>query len=108
MARKAKDVTDAELAVLQVLWSRGPSTIRQLTEVLYPADVETQYSTVKRLLARLEFKGYVDRDRSRSVHVFDALTDRDELVGRRLQALVGCGSLLAQLSLQYTLPTGAR
>jgi predicted transcriptional regulator len=87
MVRTPKDVTDAELAVLQVLWDRGPSTTRQLTEVVYPKDVETQYSTVKRLLARLESKGYVRRDRSQAVHVFDAAVDRDELVGRRLRAL---------------------
>ena len=87
MARTPKDVTDAELAVLQVIWDRGPSTTRELTEVVYPEDVETQYSTVKRLLARLESKGYVRRDRSQPVHVFDAVVDRDQLVGRRLQAL---------------------
>ncbi len=87
MARKGKDVTDAELAVLQVLWECGPSTIRKLTETLYPHDIDTQYSTVKRLLARLESKGYVSRDRSEAVHIFDALVDRDELVGRRLQTL---------------------
>ncbi len=87
MVRKAKDVTDAELAVLQVLWERGPSTIRQLTERLYPDDTTTQYSTVKRLLSRLETKGYVGRDRTESVHVFDAILDRDRLVGRRLQAV---------------------
>ena len=37
MARTAQDVTDAELAVLQVLWDEGPATIRRLTDVLYPA-----------------------------------------------------------------------
>ena len=87
MARKAQDVTDAELAVLEVLWQRGSSTIRQITEVVYANDVETQYSTVKRLLARLEAKGHVARDREPAVHVFDAVVDRDELVGRRLEAL---------------------
>jgi len=87
MVRKGKDVTDAELAVLQAIWDRGPSTIRELTEILYPHDIDTQYSTVKRLLSRLESKGYVSRDRSEAVHVFDALVDRDELLGRRLQTL---------------------
>jgi len=87
MVRKGRDVTDAELAVLQVLWGRGTSTIRKLTEILYPHDIDIQYSTVKRLLARLESKGYVSRDRSEAIHVFDAVVDRDELVGRRLQTL---------------------
>ena len=34
MARTPKDVTDAELRVLQALWDLGPSTIRQLTDRL--------------------------------------------------------------------------
>ena len=87
MPRKPKDVTDAELAVLRALWDQGPSTIRQLTEIIYPDDVQTQYSTVKRLLARLEGKEYVARDRTAAVHVFQAVVDRDQLVGRRLWAL---------------------
>ena len=87
MARKSQDVTDAELAVLQVLWDRGQSNIRQLTEVVYPDDVDTQYSTVKRLLARMETKTQVARDRSESVHTFEAILSRDELVGRRLEGV---------------------
>jgi predicted transcriptional regulator len=87
MPRKPKDVTDAELAVLQILWEHGAMTIRHITEKVYPHDPETQYSTVKRLLARLEAKGYVLRDARGTAHVFVAKVDRDGLVGRRLEAL---------------------
>ncbi len=100
--RTPKDVTDAELAVLQVLWDRGPAAIRELTEVLYPHDVETQYSTVKRLLARLEAKQFVRRDRSEAVHRFHAIVDRDDLVGRRLKRLADslCGGAISPLLTQ--------
>jgi BlaI family penicillinase repressor len=107
--RTPKDVTDAELAVLQVLWERGPAAIRELTEVLYPQDVETQYSTVKRLLARLEAKGFVRRDRREAVHRFHTIVDRDDLVGRRLKRLADslCGGsispLLTQLARSHNL-----
>lgn len=109
MARTPKDVTDAELAVMQALWERGPAAIRELTEVLYPQDVETQYSTVKRLLARLEAKGFVRRDRREAVHRFHAVVDRDDLVGRRLKRLADslCGGsispLLTQLAFSHNL-----
>jgi len=109
MARTPKDVTDAELAVLQTLWERGPAAIRELTEVLYPQDIETQYSTVKRLLARLEAKGFVGRDRRDVVHRFHAIVDRDDLVGRRLRRLADslcAGSispLLTQLARSHNL-----
>ena len=36
MARTPQDVTDAELAVLQVLWEEGPCTIRRIADRLYP------------------------------------------------------------------------
>lgn len=101
MPRKPQDVTPAEQAVLQVLWVHGPSTIRGVTEIVYPEDSETQYSTVKRLLARLESKGFVGSDKSGFAHVFSAVVDREELVGRRLKSLADSlceGSLSPLLS----------
>lgn len=87
MVRKPQDVTDAELAVLQVLWDRGESTTRQLADELYPGGSASQTATVLKLLERLEQKGCVDRDRSGTVHVFEATIDRDDLIERRIQAL---------------------
>ena len=87
MARTPQDITDAELDVLQLLWKNGPLTIRRLTELLYGDKKTSQYATVQKLLERLETKGCVERDRSANVHVFTAAIERDELVGRRLQAV---------------------
>ena len=87
MARTPRDITDAELAVLQALWDRGPATIRQLTEILYPKGGSAYYATVQKLLERLEAKNCVHRDRQGPVHLFTASIDRDELVGRRLQSV---------------------
>lgn len=93
MARTPQDITDAELAVLQVLWDKGPSTIRQITDLLYPDGKTAQYATVQKLLERLEQKGCVARDRRPAVHVFAARLERDDLVGRRLRAVADklCG-----------------
>src|SRR5262245_3946421 len=85
MARTPQDITDAELAVLQVLWEQGPATIRHLTEVLYPQGRQSHYATVQKLLERLEAKECVRRDRSSAVHVFAADLERADLIGRRLQ-----------------------
>ena len=99
MTRDLQDVPDAELAVLQALWERGPSTIRQLADTLYPSGTDAHYSTVQKLLDRLESKGCVSRDRSSWAHVFEATMDRDELIGRRLQAVAEklCGGSLTPL-----------
>jgi predicted transcriptional regulator len=99
MARTPQDVTEAELAVLQVLWDSGPSTIRQLTDRLYPEGRAAQYATVQKLLDRLEDKRCVKRDRRPAVHVFAATLDRGELIGRRLQSVAEklCGGSLTPL-----------
>ncbi len=47
------DVTDAELAILKSLWELGPSTIRQLSDRLYPGGEAAHYATVQKLLDRL-------------------------------------------------------
>jgi BlaI family penicillinase repressor len=100
MARKSSnDVTDAELTILQAIWEHGPATIRQLAERIYGEGGASAYGTVQKLLDRLEAKGSVDRDRSESVHVFRATIDREELIGRKLQAVAEtlCGGSLTPL-----------
>src|SRR5437870_4622232 len=87
MDRELDDVTDAELAVLQVLWEGRPAAIRQITEAIYPAATDAKYATVQKLLERLEEKGHVARDRSQHAHLFSARTSRDVLVGNRLRAM---------------------
>jgi len=99
MARTPQDVTEAELAVLQLLWDGGPATIRQLTDVLYPGGSTAQYGTVQKLLDRLESKNCVRRDRTSAAHTFSAAIAREELIGRRLQDVAEklCGGSLTPL-----------
>jgi BlaI family transcriptional regulator, penicillinase repressor len=87
MARTPQDITDAELDVLQAIWKHGPLPIRRIADALYGDAKTSQYATVQKLLERLEAKQCVERDRSANVHVFSATIGRDELVGRRLQAV---------------------
>ncbi len=86
MARRAKDVTDAELAVLRALWDAGPSTVRILTDRIYPEGSTSEYATVQKLLERLEAKSCVSKNRQggRS-NVYAATVQRDDLVARRLR-----------------------
>jgi predicted transcriptional regulator len=87
MGRTPQDITDKELEILHVLWEHGPLPIRPITDVLYRDSRSSYYATVQKLLERLEAKGCVARDRSGSVHVFSAMVARDDIVGRRLQAV---------------------
>ena len=99
MAGRSNDVSDGELAVLEVLWVRGPAAIRQVTDELFPGGSTAHYATVQKQLERLEAKAFVTRDRTLHVHLFSAAVERDELIGRRVRAVVDklCGGSLVPL-----------
>jgi predicted transcriptional regulator len=99
MAQPPVNITDAEWAVLQQLWERGPATVRQLTDVLYPRGGASEYATVHKLLERLEAKGCVRAERDTSPFQFAAAVGRDDLIGQQLENLVEklCGGSLHPL-----------
>lgn len=63
--------TDAELAVLNVLWDRGPSTVRRIHEVI-SGDRDLGYTTVLKSLQVMTEKGLVLRDETERSHVYAA------------------------------------
>ena len=69
MAELRARPTDAELAILHVLWDRGPSTVRQVFESL--ANRETGYTTTLKILQKMTDKGLVRRDESSRSHVYE-------------------------------------
>jgi BlaI family penicillinase repressor len=62
--------TDAELAILRVLWERGPSTVRQVHEALATRERPTAYTTALKLLQIMIDKGLVRRDETDRTHVY--------------------------------------
>ena len=67
--------TDAELAILRVLWTRGPSTVRQIAEVM---GRESGYTTFLKLLQIMTEKRLVVRDESARTHVYEAAYSQDQ------------------------------
>ena len=63
--------TDAELAILRVLWSKGPSTVRQVHSVIV-ASRELGYTTVLKLLQIMTEKGLTTRAALGLQHVYTA------------------------------------
>jgi BlaI family transcriptional regulator, penicillinase repressor len=77
--------TDAELAILRVLWSRGPSTVRQVASAM---DREAGYTTVLKLLQIMIEKGLVTRDESARTHVYEAAYSEDQTQRQLVMDLV--------------------
>jgi BlaI family penicillinase repressor len=79
--------TDAELAILRVLWSRGPSTVRQVHEAL-SRERETGYTTVLKFMQIMTEKGLVERDESERTHVYQARFTQEQTQQRLVTDLL--------------------
>ena len=69
--------TDVELQILDVLWQRGPSTVRQVHEAL-AAQRETGYSTTLKMIQVMREKGLVIRDESVRPQLYRAAESKRE------------------------------
>jgi predicted transcriptional regulator len=88
MVKKPAAVTDAELAVLKVLWEQGPLTAKAITAAVYPDGAESEFAAVHSFLQRLERKGLVARDRRSFVHLFSPTVTPAEVLDQQLNSLV--------------------
>ena len=77
--------TDAELAILQALWQKGPSTVKEVQERL---EEGTGYTTVLKFLQIMAEKGLVRRDESQRAHVYEAAVSESDTQDRLVTALL--------------------
>jgi len=75
---KAPKPTEAELAILRVLWQRGPSTVRQVHEALN-AVRKTGYTTILKFMQIMHEKRLVTRDEKPYAHVYEARLPREQV-----------------------------
>ena len=98
---KAVKPTDAELGILNVLWKKGASTVKEVHEVM---GEETGYTTTLKLLQNMTGKGLVVRDESQRAHVYYAKyaetdTQRQLLTSLLQKAFSGSTSQLVMQAL---------
>jgi predicted transcriptional regulator len=103
MPAKPLKPTEAELAILRVLWQRGPSTVREVQQVLEKTQ-KTGYTTVLKFMQIMAGKGLVSRDESPYAHIYRAAIRREQvertLVSHLLDvAFEGSASRLLQQAL---------
>jgi predicted transcriptional regulator len=67
--------TDAELAILRVLWTRGPSTVREVAAVM---GREAGYTTILKLMQIMTEKRLVRRDEAARTHIYEAAYTEDQ------------------------------
>ncbi|MDQ2890914.1 MAG: BlaI/MecI/CopY family transcriptional regulator [Gemmatimonadota bacterium] len=74
MTRTSSVPTEAELAILRVLWAGGPQTVRDIHQVL---GASTSYTTTLKLLQNMTAKSLVERDTRERQHTYTAGVEQD-------------------------------
>jgi predicted transcriptional regulator len=89
MPRKARlpKPSEAELEILDVLWRRGPSTVRDVWQAL-PAGRAAGYTTVLKFMQIMTAKGLVTRQEAQRAHVYQAAVSREQTQRQILTHLI--------------------
>ena len=77
MKHQPKKPTASELEILHVLWSKGPSTVREVLESLNQKK-QMGYTGVLKLLQIMTAKGTVRRDETQRAHVYEAVRPAEQ------------------------------
>lgn len=82
MARETpQKPTASELAILRILWERGPSTVREVMDA-HTGEKEMGYTTALKFLQIMHEKKLVRRDEAGRTHVYAAATPADKMQRR--------------------------
>jgi BlaI family penicillinase repressor len=77
-----------ELRIMETLWSRGPSSIRDLVDA-FPEKERLAYTTVQTVVYRLEAKKAIRRTtKVNNAHIFEAVISRSSAQHRMIDDLV--------------------
>lgn len=84
--------TESELEILQILWTKGLATVREVHEELASLK-EVGYTTTLKLMQIMHEKGLVKRDDSMRTHVYQAAVNKEKtqkhLLGKMIDSLFG-------------------
>jgi predicted transcriptional regulator len=84
--------TESELEILQILWTKGLATVREVHEELAKSK-DVGYTTTLKLMQIMHEKGLVKRDDSMRTHVYQAAVNKEKtqrhLLSKMIDSLFG-------------------
>jgi BlaI family transcriptional regulator, penicillinase repressor len=87
---KLNKPTESEMAILQILWEEGPSTVREVHEIL-SGTKESGYTTTLKLMQIMHDKGMLSRNDESKTHIYSALIKKEsvqkQVVGNMIKGL---------------------
>ncbi len=79
--------TDSELEILNILWDKGPSTVREVHEVLEQSK-DAGYTTTLKLMQIMHEKTLLKRDVSNKSHVYTANVSQEKTQGQLVKRMI--------------------
>jgi len=86
MSNKYKP-TETELEILQILWQRGPSSVRDINDVM-SQEREIGYTTTLKLMQIMNEKELTQRDTASRTHIYKANVEEDKVKSGLLQSFI--------------------
>jgi predicted transcriptional regulator len=88
--KKSRELTEAELRLMDVIWRRGPSTVAEVAEAL-PKSLDLAYNTVLTTMRILEDKGYLRHTKPKRgrAFVYHAVVDQKQASRTAVRNLLG-------------------
>ncbi|SEP14315.1 BlaI/MecI/CopY family transcriptional regulator [Mucilaginibacter sp. OK283] len=84
---KQLEPTKSELEILQVLWEKGPSTVRAVNDELLKQK-EVNYTTTLKLMQIMADKGILNRDESQMKHIYSVAEEEQKTKSHLLDKFV--------------------
>jgi len=86
--KQSETLTEAELRIMNVLWSKGAGTVQTILDSLSEKPA-LAYNSVLTTIRILERKGYVRHSKDGRAHVYIPLVAREEASRSEIRHLVG-------------------
>ncbi|MES1160126.1 MAG: BlaI/MecI/CopY family transcriptional regulator [Bacteroidota bacterium] len=80
--------TRTELAILQILWQYGPSTVRFVHDTLNETKDSVQYTSTLKLMQLMTEKGMLVRDETNMKHIYSAAMEERSTKGSLLNKFI--------------------
>jgi predicted transcriptional regulator len=79
--------TESELEILNILWDKGPCTVRDVHEVLEKSK-DAGYTTTLKLMQIMHEKGLLERDTASKTHIYKAMVSQKQTQGQIIQRMI--------------------
>jgi len=87
MMKRKTFPTDGELEILQILWGKGPSTVKQVNEILAKGK-DVGYTTTLKIMQIMHEKRLVSREKNGKSHIYTASVSIDDTRQQALDKVV--------------------